>query len=153
MKPALIEAWRGELQSRLDRVTRTQDEARSATRVDGSHRPANRGERAAVTSAGYLAHGLGQRAAELAEALRLLDEMGAGPRERVVVGAVVELSDGWVAVFPGGDATVLTVEGTEVRVLSGRAPLVQAIWNLEEGDEGRLRLPTGVRELEILDVL
>jgi transcription elongation GreA/GreB family factor len=152
MKSALIAAWRETLQTRLDTLTRTANEARSATRVDGTHRPANRGERAAVTSAGYLAQGLGQRASELAEALRLLDEMGDEPRDRVVVGALVELEDQWLAVFPGGDATRLTVDGTEVLVLSARAPMAQVLLGLEEGDEARLALPGGQRQLVICSV-
>ncbi len=157
MRRALIAAWRQELQTRLDRLVASQGQAREGTRVDGSHRPANRGERAAVTSAGYLALGLGQRAAELAEALRLLEEMGEEPRSRVRVGALMELDDDgesrWVALLPGGDATTLHVEGVHVQVLSAQAPLAVALAGLEEGDCAQLRLPAGVRELEVLRLI
>ena len=62
MKATLVTAWERILQDRLQSLSSSQDAARSGTRVDGEHRPSNRGERAAVTSQGYLAHGLGARA-------------------------------------------------------------------------------------------
>lgn len=151
-KPAVVAAWRVELQRRLEVVLAGQAEATSGTRVDGSHRPANRGERAAVTNQGYLAHAMGLRAEALREALRLLDEVGDGPRDRVVVGALVRVHDGesaWVAVLPGGDATALEVGGVSVRVLSFDAPRVRALAGLGEGDVAELRLPTGRVELEV----
>ena len=65
----------------------------------------------------------------------------------MVVGALVELEDPWLAVFPGGDATRLTVDGTEVLVLSAQAPMAAALLGLEEGDQATLALPGGQRQL------
>ena len=96
-KSQLVERWREHLESRLESLDASQAAARAGTRVDGAHRPANRGERAAVTSQGYLAHGLGQRMEALTETLRLLGQMGSGQRSRIVVGA-------WVVGVPDGGA-------------------------------------------------
>ena len=60
-KATLIDAWKAHLQEGRAVLLAGQTAARAGTRVDGSHRPENRGERAAVTSQGYLAQGLAQR--------------------------------------------------------------------------------------------
>ena len=56
-KRPFFELWRAELQRRRALHAARQAEARAGTRVDGDHRPENRGERAAVTTQGYLAIG------------------------------------------------------------------------------------------------
>ena len=66
-KAALVAAWRAELEDRAAALRSSQAAAGAGTRVDGTHRPANRGERAAVTAQGYLAHGLGQRLRRILE--------------------------------------------------------------------------------------
>lgn len=156
-KSELIAAWKQVLEERLARAERGQAEATAGTRVDGSHRPANRGERGAVTAQGYLAHGLGQRALELAEALRILDEVGSEPRERVVVGALVELAEDdqpfWIAVLPGGDASEVALGAHSIKILSAQAPLVRALSGREPDDEVTLALTGRQRVLEILQVL
>jgi len=156
-KPDLVQCWREHLLAKLSVLRQGQTAARAGTRVDGDHRPENRGERAAVTSQGYLALGLGQRTAEIEEQLRLLEEMGSGSRDRVVVGAVVHLEadDGvcsWIAVFPGGDATELHVKGACVRVLSARAPLAAAIYGLETGDAAEFSQAGKAVEVVVLSV-
>jgi transcription elongation GreA/GreB family factor len=153
-KTELIEAWRRRLEDRLQSLGSTQSSAREGTRVDGSHRPSNRGERAAVTSQAYLAHGLQQRMENLGEQLRLLDEMGSGPRDRVVVGAWIELETEagerrQVAVFPGGDATRLVVGDATVQVLSPSSPLLQPLLGLEDGEGAELR---GMGSVEICQI-
>ena len=86
-KAAIVEAWRSLLTARLHTHEVSKDAARSGTRVDGEHRPSNRGERAAVTTQGYLAHAFGERSLALQTSLEQLDEMGVGPRDEVVIGA------------------------------------------------------------------
>jgi transcription elongation GreA/GreB family factor len=140
----LIRAWRQVLEDRLQSLGATQSSAREGTRVDGSHRPSNRGERAAVTSQAYLAHGLQQRMEKLGEQLRLLEEMGSEARDRVVVGAWIEIETEQgerrqIAVFPGGDATRLVVGGDPVQVLSPSSPLLQPLLGLEEGEGAEVR--------------
>jgi len=107
-----------------------------------------------VTSQGYLTQGLAKRLDALEETIELLDRVGSGPRNQVVMGAVfravhedgTELS---LALFPGGDATILELEGEEVMVLSPQAPLVQAFLGLEEGDEAEVQIAAhrGIWEL------
>ena len=143
-KSRLVASWRRELEQRLDSLDSSQSAARAGTRVDGSHRPENRGERAAVTTQGCLAHGLQQRMDSLAEQLRLVNEMGCDAREEVVVGAwlELELESGecrHVAIFPGGDATCIEWDGRSVQILSPSSPLVQPLLGLEEGDGAELR--------------
>lgn len=146
MKAALIAAWRAELEDRLALAESQQAAARSGTRVDGSHRPANRGERAAVTTQGYLAQGYAERIAAIGEALRVLELVGTDPREVVSVGALVELDDSRrFLVLPGGDASWVTAGGVNARVISSAAPIAVAMLGREEGDE--VTLPTGTHEL------
>ena len=150
-KAQLVAAWSRVLEDRLAALDSSQSAARAGTRVDGSHRPENRGERGAVTSQGYLAHGLQLRMDALAEQLRHIEDMGAGPRAEVVVGAWLELEteDGelqQLAVFPGGDATRVAVGATTVQILSPQSPRVGPLMGLEDGDGATL---PGLGEVEI----
>jgi len=135
-KPRLLAAYRAHLEGQRAALARSRDDARGGTRVDGTHRPENRGERAAVTAQGYLTAGIAQRLSELDEALLAVDRLDPGPRDRVTPGALVQLVDEdederWLLVVPGGHGA--TVEG--VTVLSPEAPLAQALAGAEEGDE------------------
>jgi hypothetical protein len=115
-----------------------------------------------VTAQGYLALGLGQRAAELSEQLRLLDEVGTGPRESLVVGAVARFQVGkapahWVAVLPGGDATWLQVapgEGEEIRVqvLSQASPLLRQLDGCEASDVEEVTLGGRITEVRVIEI-
>ena len=149
-KADLIAAFRALLQSRLDALTAEGRAARAGTRVDGTHRPANRGERAAVTAQGYLAHGLSERAAALQESLELLDEVDPGPRDRVGPGALVTLEDPdgaqdrWL-LRPGGQGD--RVHG--VLVLSPTAPAARTLAGAEAGDSAVLRRAGAAVELVV----
>ena len=143
-KAELLAAFRARLQADLDDLRRSRGDATSGTRVDHD-RPTNRGERAAVTSQGYLALGIGQRIAQLEDALVLLDRIDPAPRDKVVVGALVEVDDGRrYLLLPGGQGALL--QG--VTVLSPEAPLARALAGLQAGDEASFRGAT----LEIVDV-
>lgn len=138
-KTALIRQFRELLAERLAVAEAGVSGARDGARVDGSHRPANRGERAAVTSQGYLAHGLSQRIGELRLALRQVDEIDPQPRERVSPGALVrvEEDDGepkHYLVLPGGQGDALG----QVRVVSPQSPVARALIGCEPGDEASL---------------
>ena len=157
-KADLIEQWRECLRGKLEGLQRGRDSARAGTRVDGDHRPENRGERASVTTQGYLAHGLAQRAAELQECLAQLDDMGCAPRITVQVGALVQLEDeqgrqSWLAIFPGGDATVLEQRGQSSRVLSATSPLARTLIGLQPGDCAAVVQGKEDAELEVIAVL
>ena len=144
-KAQVIGVWRAVLLERLEVLSSSQEAARSGTRVDGEHRPANRGERAAVTSQGYLAHAFGARTKVLQGHLDNLDDMGDGPRTEVVVGAMitVSLDDGPaqnIAIFPGGDATKLKVDGQFVTVLSAQSPMAAQLRDTEAGEAVEVEL-------------
>lgn len=143
-KSDLLEAFRKHLCTRLTEVEAEQRAARSGTRVDGSHRPSNRGERAAVTSQSYLALGLGQRAVALRERLAVLERITPEPRDEVTHGALVTLEDEdgerlRVLLLPGGEGTVLQVPGGTVTILSARAPLVRDLIGEPVGAEAVVR--------------
>lgn len=132
----MFAAWRTHLEGVRDGLLEAQGDARAGTRVDGTHRPANRGERGAVTTQGYLAAGIGQRMAALDAALELLDRMPPSPRPKVVTGAQVVLErdagDTLVlAILPGGDGTELAGHV----IVSPDAPVARALWGKEPGDE------------------
>ena len=157
MKTEIVAAWHQILLERLRALESSQSAARSGTRVDGEHRPSNRGERAAVTSQGYLAHGLGERAVALRENLENLEEMGTDTRSEVVVGALISLSfeeesPTHIVLLPGGDATRLTIGNQAVQVLSASSPIARQLRYAEPGDA--LEIERGGRfvEVEILSI-
>ena len=140
-KPALIGMFAEVLEGRLQALEEEAIAARDGTRVDGDHRPDSRGERAAVTSQGYLALGIGPRQEGVRGALALLPRIGVGPRDTVCPGALVTLArvEGGVSQFlvlPGGQGDEL--EG--VVVLSPEAPLVRALRGLGVGEEAELEV-------------
>jgi hypothetical protein len=79
-KGRLIAAFRALMAERREALLSTSADAQAGARVDGDHRPANRGERGAVSQQAALAHGLKVRAAELERTLELLDEVPREPR-------------------------------------------------------------------------
>lgn len=138
-KQRVFDAFRDAQQQVLDDLERGQDAAREGTRVDGSHRPVNRGERGAVTSQGYLAAGLAARLAELVAHLETLGQMDAGPRVQVGPGALLELAEddgppAWYALLPGGLGSRVVVDDVEVMVLSPASPLAVALAGARAGD-------------------
>lgn len=152
-KAALIRAFRDHLTARRATLTGAQADARAGTRVDGDHRPENRGERAAVTAQGYLAHGLGARVAELDGMLEALAEVSTEPTARVASGAVVRVVDEAEVeqaylVLPGGQGDRL--EG--VVVVSPRSPLVRALQGAAVGDLREVQRPSGGQWVEVVDI-
>ncbi len=157
MKTQAVALWRKLLNERLAHLESSKDAARSGTRVDGEHRPSNRGERAAVTSQGYLAHGLGERAVALQSHIENLDEMGDGPRNEVVIGALLSLSideqpASHIILLPGGDATELQVNGTTVTVLSISSPMARQLRDSMAGDALEIDLGGRFVEVELLAI-
>jgi hypothetical protein len=155
-KSQWVTAWRTHLSTSLDAAMGGQVAATAGTRVDGDHRPENRGERAAVTTQGYLAHGLAQRVQSLEAALHQLDEMGAGPRDQIVMGAIVALEGDagglCCGFFPGGDGTELTIGEETLRVLSFRAPLGRALKMCQADDVVEVHIAGQDESYEILSV-
>lgn len=142
-KQRFIQAFRARLEADLEGLGRESAAARGSTRVDGTHRPANRGERAAVTAHGYLAAGLEQRRAELRAHLDHLAVIDPGPRDRVTPGALVQVEDAEGAehlylLLPGGQGARLTGDGVQITVLSPESPLARALFGLSVDDEAVL---------------
>ena len=157
MKTQAIAMWRAILSERLAALESSKDAARSGTRVDGEHRPSNRGERAAVTSQGYLAHGLGARAVELQTHIDNLDEMGEATRSEVVIGAFMTISIDeepaqHIVLLPGGDATQLKIEKRVVTVLSASSPMASQLRDSLAGDALEIELGGRFVEVEILAI-
>ncbi|MGB0639269.1 MAG: hypothetical protein ACPGTU_08055 [Myxococcota bacterium] len=157
IKRNAIEAWRAILHDRLESLQSSTADARSGTRVDGEHRPSNRGERAAVTSQGYLAHGLGQRAVDTQDQLDQLDDMGDGHRDQVVVGAILtirfdEAPETLLAIFPGGDASRIEVNGQPIQILSARSPIARQLRDTEVGDVAEIELGGRIVEVELIAI-
>ena len=157
MKTHAVAQWRSLLTERLSHLESGKDAARSGTRVDGEHRPSNRGERAAVTSQGYLAHGLGERAVALQNHIDNLDDMGDGPRSEVVIGALLSLSidegaPSHIILLPGGDATELQIDDKTVTVLSASSPMARQLRDSLAGDALEIELGGSFVEVEILAI-
>jgi len=156
-KATIISAWRRELQARLETLQTSQDAARSGTRVDGEHRPSNRGERAAVTSQGYLAHAFGERSVALQNSLEHLEDMGTETRDEVVIGALISVvMEGGqpqsIILLPGGDATKLDCAGEQVTVLSAHSPLARQLRDAEVDDILEVDLGGRVCELSLISI-
>ena len=157
VKSKLFQQFLKKLEAQLDALGRTQGSAVQGTRVDGDHRPSNRGERAAVTSQGYLALGLAQRAAELSEKIERLKQVPPTPRSKLANGALALLIDEddahrWILVLPGGQGDILVHQGTELTVVSSEAPMLSNLLGKEAGDDGRIRMGGRTLEVEIAEL-
>lgn len=154
-KVALFAAVEQEVRSRLAALEQVQKQARSGTDV-AHERPTNRGERAAVTTQGYLAHGAAQRVAELTDTLHLLRDVPPTSRTRVATGALVEVErrekTAWMLVLPGGVGQTLEHAGQAIQVVSPHAPLARALFGLEADEEAELRTPEGLDVVVVLQV-
>ena len=156
-KVDLIAQHRGRLAEQAESLRALRDAARSGMRVDEGHRPTNRGERAAVTSQGYLAAGIQGRLDALEGELAILDQLDAGPRARFVVGALARVADDdgrerRYLVLPGGQGDALDDADGPVTVLSPSAPIAQALAGLAEEDVAELAIGGRDVELEILEL-
>jgi hypothetical protein len=145
-KQTVITAHRAHLMQVLSELERGQAAAREGMRVDGAHRPSNRGERGAVTAQGYLTAGIQARVGEVRAALQLVNQLTGRPRDRVVTGALfsAESESGvlWTCmVLPGAGGE--TVDG--VRLISPESPIARGLWGLEAEDEGEVTM-RGVQE-------
>lgn len=152
-KPTLIARFRELLQARRGVLASEQAQARAGTRVDGDHRPENRGERAAVTTQGYLAHGIHARLRELDDMLTALDAVSTAPIRSVRAGALVTLEeeDGdlqHILILPGAQGDRLG----SVVVISPRAPLAHALAGAQAGDVRTLRRQRQAVDLEVIEV-
>lgn len=156
-KADLIARHRRLLADRAASLRSMRDAARSGMRVDEGHRPTNRGERAAVTSQGYLAAGLQSRLEALEVDLAALERIDPGPRDRFVVGALARIGDEdgrerLYLLLPGGQGDSLDGPEGPVTVVSPRAPVARALLGMAEGDAAEAVLAGRETELEIVEL-
>ena len=147
----MIDGFIVHVAARLAALEAGSDAAQDGARVDGTHRPASRGERGAVSEQAALAHGLRVRAGVLRETLRLLDEVPREPVERARAGSLVGLEDEhgeetWWAILPGGQGD--RVAGATV--VSPGSPIARALIGSEEGDP--VRILQGGRPIDVVVV-
>jgi transcription elongation GreA/GreB family factor len=156
-KPALIARFRALLEERLRTVEASLADARGGMRVDGCFKGNNRCERAAITSHGYLAAGLGRRAEEIKASLELLEQVDPGPRDQISPGAWVVVADAEgeeraYLLLPGGQGDRLEGPDGPVTVISPGSPLARSLRGLREGDEVPVLREGRQESLEILEL-
>lgn len=152
-KTLLAQAFARLLEERLRALESSLSAARDGTRLDLQDRPANRGERAAVSAEGYLAEALATRLQENRDARVLLDRVLLTAREEVAPGALVTLTTAQggrrvLFLVPGGQGEILDTPEGPVSVLSPVSALGRALRGSVEGD----RVPIEGGEVEILEV-
>jgi transcription elongation GreA/GreB family factor len=155
-KAQVIAHHRAALNETRATLLQNQLAATAGTRVDGDHRPANRGERGAVTAQGYLAHGIGQRIQTIDAALSAIEKIGDGPRDVVTTGALVvvgfETSKRAFAILPGGDGKTITIDQETVTIISADSPIACQLTGLQVDEEGALFLGGCTQEVEIISL-
>ena len=134
-KGDLIEAFSRLIAERIETLESGSASAQRGARVDGTHRPASRGERGAVSEQAALAHGLRQRANQLRTIARLLDDVPRGSLSIGGPGALVCLEDEDeeelnVLILPGGQGDRLG----EWVVVSPDSPIGSALCGAEMED-------------------
>lgn len=152
-KASVIRTFAALIGDRLAAVEAGSDAAQAGARVDGTHRPASRGERGAVSEQAALAHGLRVRAAALRSTLLQLADVPRTRRDRAGPGALVLLEDEdggshWWAILPGGQGD--TAGGATV--VSPSSPIAQALADAEPGDAVALRRDGRLKQHEVIDV-
>lgn len=156
-KAALTLAFSRLLEERLVSLRGAREAARSGMRVDGDHRPSNRGERGAVTSQGYLAAGIKERIDALEGAVAVLKQVDLEQRDKIAAGALVETEDDTglertYLVLPGAQGDTLGSGKEAVTAVSPSSPIGSSLMGLIEGDCATLIIGGRNRELEILKV-
>jgi transcription elongation GreA/GreB family factor len=156
-KTALVTAFANLLEERLVSLRRVRDAARSGMRVDGDHRPSNRGERGAVTSQAYLAAGIKSRIDALEGDLALLSQVNPEPHTQIAAGALVSTEDEAglgqrYLLLPGAQGDALGEGEDAVTAVSLSSPIGRSLIGLTQGDCAEVMRAGRQLELEILKV-
>ena len=139
-KGEILDLFRTLLQERRVSLEGALNLARDGTRLDMQDRPTNRGERAAVTTQGYLADGIATRLHEIRTALEILERVDLGPREVACAGALVYLKEverdkgTWILLLPGGAGERIDTETDTVTILSPLSHLGRELKGCGPGD-------------------
>lgn len=153
---AAVQEHRDRLLATLDDLTREVAQARDGARVDGGHRPENRGERGAVSAQGALAGALAARRAEVEAHLQRLDLIAEGPRHVAGPGAFVTAEEASgelvrVVILPGAAGETLHTAPGFIGV-SPESPLGRALHAAAPGDVVVVRRRDVEVEVEVVDV-
>ena len=156
-KQEILKLLRASVTADLELMTAAQ-----RTVVDGATHEENRPENEKDTRAleqSYLARGQALRVAELSESanlLKVLELRRFGPGVPITLTALVGVDDGHEVLHyflaPAGGGLRVTVAGVEVRVITLKSPVGQALLGKLEGDDVDLRTPQGVSECSIVTV-
>lgn len=158
-KTALLEQLRADLREALAVMVRAAKSAKEAATHE-EMKPENDKDTRGL-EAGYLAGAQAQRAAELSQAVRGLEELSPrdfAPDEPIAALAWVELIDldsavhSHVFVSPYGGGRKMRFAGVEVQIATARSPLGDALIGRRAGDIVELQIAGNVRELEIVSV-
>jgi len=156
-KLEILTLLRASVKADLDLMTAAQ-----RTVVDGAtheeHRPENEKDTRALEQS-YLARGQAQRVVELKDSVNLLKAIELrrfAADTPITVTALVAVDDGQGVTHyflaPAGGGVRLTVSGVEVRVITTKSPVGQALLGKLEGDDVDLRTPQGVSQCSIVGV-
>lgn len=134
----LLAALRATLVRALDTLGRESGAARAGAQTDGAERAENRGERAAISAAGYLEGALAARRSAIEADIAAIDRLAPGPRDVAAAGAIVcfEPEDGaprLVLLAPGAPGAPLA-GWPEVLVVTPASPLGAALHGRRAGD-------------------
>ena len=139
MKSDLLELIRTELRARLDRLAKAAMDAHAAATDPGSKAESKYDTRSLEES--YLATGQARQVQELAETLRIFENLRAvdfANRDEIGSGALVEVERGAEKMFfllvPAAGGMEIFVEGKEITLLSSESPLYLALVGKKAGD-------------------
>ena len=139
MKSELLELIRAELRARLDRLAKAALDAHAAATDPGSKAESKYDTRSLEES--YLATGQARQVRELAETLRVFENLRAFDftnRDEIGSGALVEVERGaeklCFLLVPAAGGLEIFSAGKEITLLSPESPLYQALVGKRAGD-------------------
>jgi len=139
MKSELLELIRAELRNRLERLAKAAMDAHAAATDPGSKAESKYDTRSLEES--YLATGQARQVRELAETLRIFENLRAADfsdRDEIASGALVEVERGAERLFfllvPSAGGLEIFSEGREITLLSPESPLYLALVGKRAGD-------------------
>ena len=140
MKSALLEQIRAELRTRLERLSQAAMEAHAAATDPGSKAEGKYDTRSLEAS--YLAAGQARQVEELAEALRVFDNLTMPDFEAddaieagALVGVEIRGGESWFLLAPASGGLEIARDGREITLLTPASPLYQKLVGLAVGDE------------------
>jgi transcription elongation GreA/GreB family factor len=139
MKSELLELVRAELRARLERLAKAAMDAHAAATDPGSKAESKYDTRSLEES--YLATGQARQVRELAETLRIFENLRVADftdRDEIASGALVEVGRGaetlWFLLVPAAGGLEIFSGEKEITLLSPESPLYQSLVGKRAGD-------------------